>query len=208
MTQFILVRHGQTVANVEGRWTGWGQTDLTELGRAQVRAVAQRLAAEVRDGVALYTSPLPRALETAEGIGRALGLQPVPVDGLREINFGAMDGITLEEMEAHHPALYENWQDKANSDFTWPGGERRADFFRRVAAACDEILSRHPRGTVIIVGHGGTLRSCLAHLLSAQPGQWWTYRVGNCGVTRVIVEGGTVRLASLNDTAHLPEEQE
>ena len=201
----LLIRHAETVANVEGRWVGWGDTGLTERGRAQVEATARRLAKEVHDGVAIYTSPLPRARETAEGIGRALGIEPIPVEKLREINFGDLDGVTLEEMRTRYPDLYARWRDKTDTEYTWPGGEKRADFFRRVAEACREILSRHDRGTVIVVAHGGTVRACLAHLLPDRLGEWWGYSLDNCGITRLRIEDGAVRLLTLNDTAHLPE---
>ncbi|MGD1995914.1 MAG: histidine phosphatase family protein [Anaerolineae bacterium] len=203
--QLILVRHGQTVANVEGRWIGWSGTELTALGRMQVEATARRLAAEITDGVALYTSPLSRARKTAEEIGRELGLEAVTVEDLREIDFGELDGVSLEEMEARYPELYARWKNRADSDYTWPGGERRADFFRRVAAACDELLSRHAQGSVIIVTHGGTTRACLAHLLPHELGEWWSYPLGNCSVTRVAVENGEARLTALNDTDHLSD---
>lgn len=202
--QLILIRHAQTVANVEGRWVGWGDTGLTEEGCRQIEATAQRLAAEVADAVVIYTSPLPRARATAEGIGRALGLAPIPLDDLREINFGEMDGVTLEEMKAQHSHLYVRWREKEDAEFTWPGGERRSDFFRRVAAACDEILSRHSQGTLIVVGHAGTIRACLAHLLPDQLSRWWGYPLGHCTLTRLVVEGGVVRLVALNDGSHLP----
>ena len=202
--QLILIRHAETVANVERRWIGWGDTGLTERGRAQVEATARRLAQEVRDGVAIYTSPLPRARETAEGIGRALGLRPIPMENLREVNFGDLDGVTLEEMRTRYPDLYARWRDKTDSEYTWPGGEKRADFFRRVAEACQEILSRHDRGTVIVVAHGGTVRACLAHLMPEKLGEWWGYSLDNCGITRLQIEDGAVRLLTLNDTSHLP----
>ncbi|HID88388.1 MAG TPA: hypothetical protein EYH27_02680 [Anaerolineales bacterium] len=203
--QIILVRHAETVANVEGRWVGWGDTGLTERGRVQVEATARRLVQEVHDGAAIYTSPLPRARETAEGIGRALGLKPIPVENLREINFGDLDGVTLEEMRTRYPDLYARWRDKTDGEYTWPGGEKRADFFRRVAEVCQEILSRHDRGTVIIVAHGGTVRACLAHLMPDKLGEWWGYSLDNCGITRLQIEDGTVRLLTLNDISHLPE---
>ncbi|MCS7282946.1 MAG: histidine phosphatase family protein [Anaerolineae bacterium] len=199
----LLIRHGQTVANLERRWTGWRESDLTDLGQAQVEALARRLATEVRDAVAIYTSPLGRALKTAAAIGKALGLEPVPLEGLREINFGKMEGLTLEEMRANYPDLYEQWRDRTNINFTWPGGERRADFFRRVAATCDEILSRHRSGTVIIVAHGGTLRAMLAYLLAEERAKWWAYDLGNCTLTRVVIEDGKARLLVLNDASHL-----
>ncbi len=201
--QLILIRHAETVANVQHRWVGWNDTPLTDRGEAQAETVARRLAAEVTDAVALYTSPLPRARRTAEVIGQALGLKPVPLDDLREINFGDMDGVTLEEMKTHHPDLYERWWDRTDVEFAWPGGERRSDFFRRVSAACDEILSRHREGTVLIVAHGGTLRAMLAHLLPDQMSQWWGYELGHCTLTRLLVEDGRASLLALNDATHL-----
>ncbi len=202
--RLILIRHAETVANVQRRWVGWNDTPLTERGEAQAEAVARRLAAEVTDAVALYTSPLPRARRTAETIGRALGLTPTPLDGLREINFGAMDGVTLEEMKTQYPDLYERWRDRTDVEFTWPGGERRSDFFRRVSATCDDILSRHRQGTVLIVAHGGTLRAMLAYLLPEQMSRWWGYELGHCTLTQVLAEDGRASLLALNDDAHLP----
>jgi|YNPNPStandDraft_1061719.scaffolds.fasta_scaffold01894_4 broad specificity phosphatase PhoE len=203
MTHLILIRHAQTVANAEGRWVGWGDTPLTPEGQAEVQATARRLAAEASDAVALYTSPLPRTWETAAAIGQALGLSPVPLDDLREINFGEMEGVTLEELKEHHTETYLQWRDRENVNFTWPGGERRADFFQRVSAAFDHILARHPQGTVIVVGHGGTLRAALAYLLSGEMSRWWGYSIEHCALTRLLVEGGEARLLALNDTGHL-----
>lgn len=206
--RLILVRHGETAANVAGQWTGVLETELTEHGETQIAAVAQRLAAEVGNPVAIYTSPLRRARRTAEGIGAALDLEPQVVEDLREVDFGHLDGVTIEEMKAHHPEIYERWKDRGDASFTWPGGDRRADFFHRVAVACDEILSRHTRGTIIVVGHGGTLRSCLSHLLPQELSEWWTYPLSNCAVSEVTVEHGTARLVRLNDKDHLPEKNE
>lgn len=202
--QLILIRHAETAANVERRWVGWGDTEITERGHAQIEATARRLVAEVCGEAAIYTSPLPRARKTAEAIGRALGLEPIPVEGLREIHFGDLDGVTLKEMQTRYPDLYARWLDKDDAEYTWPGGEKRADFFRRVAGACTEILSRHPQGTVIIVAHGGTLRACLAYLLPEELGEWWAYPLDHCGLTRVAVTKGQARLLALNETDHLP----
>ncbi|MGQ9522299.1 MAG: histidine phosphatase family protein [Anaerolineae bacterium] len=201
--QLILIRHAETVANIQGRWVGWNDTPLTERGAAHAEAVARRLAAEVTDAVALYTSPLPRARRTAEVIGQALGLEPVPLDGLREINFGDMDGVTLEEIKTRYPDLYERWQDRTDMEFTWPGGERRSDFFRRVSATCDDILFRHQQGTVLIVAHRGTLGVILAYLLPEQMNQWWDYELTHCALTRVLVQNGRASLLALNDATHL-----
>lgn len=168
MTDLILVRHAQTVANVAGRWEGWTDGELTPLGREQAEATAQRLTAHSAEVAALHTSPLLRALETARVIGAALGLPPVVANDLKEINFGQLDGVSPEEMERHHPALHARWRNRDDLGFTWPGGEQRAAFLRRVASACDRILSLHPRETALIVSHGGTTRVLLAHLLPSK----------------------------------------
>jgi broad specificity phosphatase PhoE len=204
MTEVTFIRHGQTHANAVGCWEGWSDSALTPLGWAQARTVANRLAAKCGKIVTIYTSPLQRALQTATAIGATLGLQPVSVEGLKEINFGELDGISLKEMEACHPALFVRWQDRTDMEFQWPGGERRADFFRRAARACDYILSLHPNDSVVIVTHDGVLRACLAHLLPNQLDQWWGYPLDNCGMTRIDVNGAGTRLLVLNDNTHLP----
>ncbi|MCX7681819.1 MAG: histidine phosphatase family protein [Anaerolineae bacterium] len=204
MTELILVRHGQSYANVAGRWDGWSEDELTPLGRKQSEALAERLASEYGGEVAaLYTSPLNRALQTAQIIGAALGLPPITVENLKEINFGELSGITLERMAREHPALFSRWKDRSDMEFQWPGGEKRGDFFRRVARACDAIILKHPHERVIVVAHGGTVRACLAYLLPDQLAQWWGYELANCGLTVVTVEEGRARLITLNDKTHL-----
>lgn len=208
MTELILIRHGQTPGNAAGLLEGWNDDGLTALGEAQADAVARRLAGEYgRGGVAaLYTSPLRRALQTARVVGKALGRQPVSVDGLREINFGELSDIPMEDLEARHSSLFTRWSDRSDGEFRWPGGERRGDFVRRVTRACDTILARHSRSDrrVVAVAHSGTLRICLAHLLPDQLGRWWEYGLDNCGLTRVFVTANDARLVVLNDNAHLP----
>lgn len=108
--------------------------------------------AQTKEAIAtLYASPLRRAWQTAESIGEALSLRPVPHDGLKEIN------------------------------------------------------ERHLDQKVVVVAHGGTLRACLVHYLPAEFGQWWTYELGNCSLTRLEVGEGRAKLLVLDDHAHLAE---
>jgi broad specificity phosphatase PhoE len=203
MTELILVRHGQSQANAAGRWEGRrGDAELTYLGQAQAEATARQLAIE-GEIAALYTSPLRRASQTATIISTALGLRPASEDDLKEIDFGDLDGVTSEEMETLHPEVFVRWKDRTDMEFRWPGGERRADFFRRVTRACDQILKRHSSDKVVIVAHGGTIRACLAHLLPDQLGEWWGYTLKNCSITRISVDGNGIRLIALDDKAHL-----
>jgi broad specificity phosphatase PhoE len=205
MIELILIRHGQTHTNVAGRWHGWSDQPLTPFGQVQAQATARRLAPE-RDQIrGLYTSPLRRAAQTADVIGAALGREAIQIEDLKEINFGELEGTSLEEMEHQHPALFARWQDKTDMSFQWPGGERRADFFRRATDACQQILARHSGGKIVAVAHGGTIRACLAHLLPHQLSRWWDYALDNCGLNRVRIEKDKTQLIALNDGTHLPQ---
>jgi len=206
MTRLILVRHGESVGNVKKQWHGWSDTVLTPLGVRQAEAVARRLAMENDPIAALYTSPLRRAAHTAEIIGRALGLEPIPWPGLKEIDFGQVDGLSLEEFQALMPELYEQWTNKEDLSFTWPGGERRADFFQRVAVAAQALVDRHPHDTIVVVAHGGSIRALLAHFLPEMR-RWWAYELRNCSLTRLEVTPQGARLLVLNDCHHLPQEE-
>jgi broad specificity phosphatase PhoE len=204
MTEILFVRHGQTQANITGHWQGWSDTPLTSVGWAQAEAIARRLARERGQLTALYTSPLRRAFQTAQVIGPALELQPQVLDELKEIHFGELEGMSLQEMESRFPKLYARWKDKTDMAFGWPGGERRDDFFNRAARGCQRILARHPGEKVVIVAHGGTIRACLAHLLPRELGDWWTYSLDNVGLARVEATENNTRLLALNDASHVP----
>jgi broad specificity phosphatase PhoE len=208
MTEILFIRHGQTQANTTGHWQGWSDPSLTPAGRAQAEAIARRLAAERGQITALYTSPLRRALETAQAIGARLNLRPTPVDQLKEIHFGQLEGVRLQEMEARFPDLYARWQNKTDMAFHWPGGERRIDFFNRAAEACQRIIARHPDEKVVIVAHGGTIRACLADLLPRELGQWWSYSLDNVGLTRIRATESDTHLLALNDAGHLPARED
>lgn len=203
MTTLLFVRHGATEANNIGYWQGWEDTALTEVGRAQAQAVARRIAREFAP-VAVYSSSLRRALQTAEPIAQAAGCPLIPHDGLREIHFGRVSGLTIEQFRERFPGLWEAWTDKTNLDFQWPDGESRRAFFTRVWAAADEILRAHSGDeAVVVVGHGGSLRAALAYLLPERFTNWWTYELRNASLSVVEIVTGQARLHMLNDCAHL-----
>jgi broad specificity phosphatase PhoE len=206
MMDLLLVRHGQATHNLEGRWEGWGATPLTEEGQQQADAVARRLASWRPAITRVYSSPVLRAWQTAGYIGRALALAPVGHDGLREINFGQVNGQTLESFRATMPEIYARWQDRGDFTFQWPGGEQRLAFFQRVSQAVSEIIARHPGEQVVIVAHGGSLRAALAHLLPDTMSDWWGYVLVTASLTHVRVAEAGNSLIALNDCQHLNEE--
>ena len=203
MIHLLFIRHGQTHANAVGRWQGWMDPPLTAAGLDQAEALARRLSREEPTLEAVYASPLQRAHQTARIIAAERALRPIVAEGLKEIHFGDLEGISLAEMEEEHPELHARWSDRSDMDFRWPGGEQRSEFFRRAAGACRRICEAHAVGTIAVVAHGGTIRACLAHLLPDQLGQWWGYPLDNTGVTKVQVAEESTRLIHLNDTSHL-----
>jgi broad specificity phosphatase PhoE len=152
VTTLLLVRHGETDWNREGRWQGHSDPHLNEVGREQ----AARLAAEV-DGVdAIYSSDLARARETADAVARRLGLE-VRIDGrLRERSFGAWEGKTGLEIEAEFPDAHARWL--AGEGPGADDAEPFADFAARVQSFVRDLLARHPEETVLVVAHGGSIR--------------------------------------------------
>jgi len=203
MTHLLLIRHGQATHNLSARWEGSSAASLTEKGILQAEAVARRLACWEKPVCYLYSSPILRARQTAERIARTVGLSVAMDSGLREIDFGQVNGMTRQEFKASMPEVYARWQVRSDRTFTFPGGEQRRAFSQRVAQTLDAILGRHHRGTVAVIAHGGTLRAGLAHLFPTRMSDWWAYTLDNASLTHVAAgEAGHVLLA-LNDCQHL-----
>src|SRR3954462_1932952 len=145
MTTLLLVRHGETDWNAEGRLQGHTDRPLNEYGRRQAKELAARLAREHVD--AIYASDLSRARETAEIVGERLGLTVVIDPDLREKNWGNWEGLTGDE--------------RVHVEFV---GESPIDHRTRVMAAVDRIVARHPGQRIVVVTHGGSLRRIQAAL--------------------------------------------
>jgi broad specificity phosphatase PhoE len=160
VTRLILVRHGETDWNLEGRWQGQADVPLNATGRRQSREVAEALAGE--PVAAIYSSDLQRACVMAEELGRVKDL-PVQTDSrLREIHQGEWQGLLVSEIEARYAGQFAQRQrDPLNA--APPGGETVAQVRARVLAAIEDILHRHPEETVGVVSHGFALALVLAH---------------------------------------------
>ncbi len=203
MTDLLLIRHGQATHNLDRRWEGWGATPLTEEGERQAEALGLRLASSSIAITHLYTSPLLRAQQTTQRIARRLNLTPIIHEGLREIDFGQVSGLTIEAFRESMPDVYARWQHRGDLTFQFPGGEQRLAFFRRVGQTLDEIAAQHPAGSVAIVTHGGTIRAGLAHLFPDTMSDWWAYALHTASLTHVIVGSEANLLVALSDVQHL-----
>ncbi|MEN3314642.1 MAG: hypothetical protein V7605_876 [Acidimicrobiaceae bacterium] len=156
-TRILLLRHGQSTWNAEGRWQGWSDPPLSELGRAQAAEAARHL-----DGLGLTSvtaSDLDRARTTAATVAAALGLGPVTVDpDLREYNVGDWEGLTRPEIELRWPDQLDDWR-KGRLAAT-PGGEIRAAFLARVTAGLTRVATSEAAGACpLVITHGGVIRA-------------------------------------------------
>jgi probable phosphoglycerate mutase len=163
-TRFILVRHGETTWNLEGRRQGQSDSPLTARGLAQARAIADRLAAAPARADALYSSDLPRAWRTAAEISAACGLPVLGDERLREKSFGVIEGLTQAEVAARHPQVAARLAEKS-PDYLPPDGESLAAAQQRGIHALADLARRHAGGRVIVVSHGALLSLFLRHVL-------------------------------------------
>ncbi len=201
MTRLFLIRHGRSTWNTAKRIQGCADPPLDEVGREQTRRLAERLREEAV--VALYTSPLQRAQETAEIIGQALGVPVMPDERLKEYDVGDITGLTWEQVVEQHPHVARRWIE-ASESLEIPGEEGDASFRARVAAAFGEIIAQHTDGPIGVVAHGGTLGTYLNHLIGL-PTRFSPFRFGNGSLSIVEVDPVRPRIVLLNDTCHLGE---
>jgi len=160
--RLYLVRHAAPEAWSAGRCIGRTDVPLSESGRSS----ADRLAAAFAglDVAAVYATPLRRAAATAAPIAAAVGREVTPCDGLTEIDFGAFEGLTPDEIARADPELYARWT-TAPAAIRFPGGESYADVRARAVPAVEEIARRHPDRTAVAVAHAGPIRIVLAAAL-------------------------------------------
>lgn len=200
--RLILVRHARTHDNLTDRFAGWTDSVIAEEGLI----AAEKLAAHIRDTYRidhLYASPLQRAWVTADLIGLATGLEPKTEDGLKEIHFGDVEGLTRDEFRDRHPSAYEVWSRTHDLTYHWPNGELRADFHQRVRATLDRMIGRHPGETVLAVSHGGCIAGYVAALCDGNLNLWRTRNPDNCSVTEIVFRDGGAELICFNETGFL-----
>jgi probable phosphoglycerate mutase len=153
-TELILIRHGETAWNRERRMQGQTDTPLSNIGRAQAQALGQRMAQQCF--VALYSSDLARARDTAVEIAKLTGHEIISEPRLRERTFGVFEGLSYEEMTTRYPAEHARFAAR-EPDYAVPGGESPRQFYERSLACLEDIAAAHPGETVVAVTHGMVL---------------------------------------------------
>jgi broad specificity phosphatase PhoE len=203
-TRVLLIRHGQSEGNAEGRFGGHTSTPLSTRGRLQAEATAHALAPE--NFSAIYSSDLRRAVSTAEPLARLTGLGINETEAFRERSVGVMEGLTFEEAAAEHPEQYGALL-RRDFDHVLLGGESYRQMLDRASRHLDQAIEQHKGGRIIIFSHTGTICILTLHLMGALDAPelrpvWIT--TANCGITRIELRSdGFVRVLAVNDTRHL-----
>lgn len=194
------VRHGQSTYNAEGRIQGQSNVPLSELGRRQGEAVARALADEPIE--ALYCSPLRRALDTAQPVAEALGLEIQIIPLLKEIHAGIWEDRRRSEIEQEYSEELQRWRE-GEFERPIPGGESRRQLLGRGREAFKTILGSG-YGHVVVVSHGGLLVVTLKDLLGI-PRDQPPLDLENGSITKLAHDGdGRVELLALDQVDHLP----
>ena len=206
----ILIRHGESLSNRDGRVQGQADISLTEVGRQQAKAVASWCQSQqFQSPCELWSSPLCRARETAEIIGKATGLPVNLKDDLVELNAGVFQGHLWDDLADRFPEDVARWR-SGDLDFRIPGGESRRQLAQRGGQALQSLSCRSAR-SIIIVAHGGVLTAALGLLLgrdhpllveAVERPFTRLPALGNCSVSQLQWPGP--ELISFNGTDHLP----
>jgi alpha-ribazole phosphatase len=198
--RLLIARHGQTKHNLDRRYQGITDAPLNETGRTQAEQLAERLAGEKID--VIYSSPLMRSTQTAELVAKINGLDIKTDERLREISFGEWEGMSYDEIRARSADLLKKWiHDPAH--IPPPNGETLIQLATRVKEAIDDIKSRHAKQDVLVVTHGGVIRTmlCLSLGLDLNRHQQFESATGSLSELSFYEEGVSLKL--FNGVSHL-----
>lgn len=199
MTEIILVRHGETTLNAAGIFRGTIDVGLNKTGFKQAALLGEYL----RDTkiVAVYSSPLKRAIMTAEAIA---GFHRLPVEtlsGLIDLNFGEWQGLSRQEVKGKYSELYDEWLNRPDS-VQMPGGENLKDIRKRAAEAMNRAVAAH-QGTVVLSSHRVVHKVLICYLLGLDNSHFWNIALDTCGISIFTVENDRFILTRHNDISFL-----
>ena len=203
-THVVIIRHGQSQGNAEGRFGGHTDTPLSPRGRRQAEATARALASE--KFAAIYSSDLPRAIETAAPLARLTGAPLKTTEALRERSVGVMEGLTFEEAAEQHPEQYKALL-RRDFEHVLSGGESYRQTLDRASRLLDDAIEQHRGGKIVLFAHTGTICILILHLMGALDAPelkpvW--IATANCCIARFeLRDDGFVRVLVINDTRHL-----
>lgn len=202
MTRILLTRHGHVEGIKPERFRGRAELKLTAQGVAEADALAARIARHWKPAK-VYTSALQRCVLTGGAIAKAARVLAEPLAGLMDIDYGAWQMRTHEEVEKEAPEAYRLWR-TAPQRVRFPGGESLQDVMARTADVLRLVLAQHATDTVVLVGHDSVNRAILMQLLDMPLAAYSRLTQDPCTLNEIeVVAGGDARVQRINDTSHL-----
>jgi len=202
MTEIILVRHGQTEWNTQLIFRGRNDIPLNERGYKQASALAGAL--KERNIDAIYTSPLRRAVETAQPVATLFDLEVVPVQGLIDINYGEWEGVSYHEIKKRYTDEYAQWEQRPEL-VRFPQGETLDAVKERSLDAFIDIARKNPARSVLIISHRVINKVLLCALLGLSTAHFWEIRQDTGCINVMEYSDERFVLCAMNDTCHLKE---
>ena len=199
--RLLITRHGHVEGIKPARFRGRAELALTPAGLEQAAALAQRIARQWKPA-AIYTSGLRRCVVTGEKIGAAVSVQAVVLDGLMDLDYGAWQMRTHDEVKAEAPEAFRLWHEAPHL-VRFPNGESLQDLVARTADALRSVLAHHAGQTVVMVGHDSVNRALLLQLLDQPLASYWKLAQDPCCLNEVDIDGADVVVRRVNDTSHL-----
>jgi alpha-ribazole phosphatase len=200
LSRLLMVRHGETEMNSALRYWGKSDVKLSALGLSQAERLRDRLAFEKIN--AIYSSSMLRAQVTADIIASGHQVAITECPELCEIDFGRLEGLTFEEIQAQFPAVARLWIER-NPALEFPGGENRNQFYERVCNFTTRLSGGTEQGTILIVAHSGVLRTIICRLLGLELDFRWQIKLDLASLSTVETSPNMNLLTLLNDVSHL-----
>ena len=200
MTSIYLVRHGQTAWNREEIFRGRTDVPLDETGLKQAELAGEYLKEVKID--AIYSSPLSRALETAEKIARFHNLKVQPLEGIIDMSFGNWEGHAHQEIKKNDSETYRRWREEPHL-VRLPGGESLDDVRVRSMAALEEVIRKHPGKALILVSHRVVNKVLICGILGLDNSHFWQISQDPTAINLIQYRNGKYILSLMNETCHL-----
>ena len=200
--RLLLIRHGETAHNADQLALGRADVPLNERGILQARALAEGVAAS-EDIVAVYSSPLRRAVATATPLAEALGITVQTEPGLIEMDIGEMDGLPFDQVRERYPDFLRAWLSDKLADASMPGGENLRQVQERAWAALVSLRDRHPEETVVAVSHNFVILTLLCHVLAVPLARFRHLRHDLAAVSTLELTAARDVIVTTNDRCHL-----
>lgn len=200
MTRIILIRHGETTWNIEGRYQGQEDTPLSPRGIRQGKAAALALQDIPFD--AAISSPLSRAYDTCR-MAASFHHLPVKKDPLiTEINHGKWEGVLAEDIEKEYPEEFHLWHTHPEK-VQMPDGENLEDVHARVKKAFENYVRKYEGKTILVAAHDAVNKVIICDILGLSISHFWQIKQDNACINVLEYNDGLWRLVTMNSTAHL-----